>query len=95
MTDTQNQKPQIEYPCPWGFKVIGAAEDEVRSAIGECLENCIVDDPDSRQFEFGGSKTSGGGKYVSVSITVEVMSEEERNTIFQSFANHPAIKIVI
>ncbi len=91
MTGSSNQKPQIQYPCDWGFKVIGMREESVRDAIMECMEGCLED----RRFEVGGSRQSGGGKYVSVSLMVRVESEEERNTLFQALADHEEIRIVI
>ena len=31
-------KPVVEYPCQWGYKVIGPDEDAMRSAVKLCLE---------------------------------------------------------
>ena len=28
-----NRRLEIEYPCPWNFKVIGREEDHMRQAI--------------------------------------------------------------
>ncbi len=99
MSGTNNQKPTIEYPCQWGFKVIGNDEETVRAAISECLEECIrgfaEDQAEDRPVEFGDSRTSGGGKYVSVGLTVEVMSEVERNVIFRALADRPEVKMVL
>ncbi len=95
MSNPNNQKPKIDYPCQWGFKVIGNDEETVHQAIRECLAECLGDDEKERPVEIGGSRTSGGGKYVSVGLAVEVMNEEERNIIFQALADRPEIKMVI
>ncbi len=95
MSNPKNQKPKINYPCPWGYKVIGSDEKTVHQAIRDCLHDCLENDKDERPVEIGSSRTSGGGKYVSVGLTVEVMNEEERNIIFQALADRPEIKMVI
>ncbi len=99
MSGPDNQKPKIEYPCQWGFKVIGNDEETVRNAIGQCLEDCVREfegvKAKVRPVKFGDSRTSGGGKYVSVGLTVEVKTEDERNTIFRALADRPEVKMVL
>jgi len=95
MSSSDNQKPKIDYPCQWGFKVIGTDEESVQVAIVECLRECLDDGEKERPVEFGASRLSGGGKYVSVGLTVEVLDEEERNIVFQALADRPEIKMVI
>jgi len=95
MSDPKNQKPKIDYPCQWGFKVIGNDEETVHQAIRECMNDCLEKDEAQRPVEIGTSRKSGGGKYVSVGLTVEVMDENERNIIFQALADRPEIKMVI
>ncbi len=99
MSDPNKQKPTIEYPCQWGFKVIGNDEETLRTAISECLEECIRgfdgEQAQDRPVQFGDSRTSGAGKYISVGLTVEVMTEDERNIIFCSLADRPEVKMVL
>lgn len=90
-----SQKPKIDYPCQWGYKVIGSDEETVHQAIRDCLRQCFEPDEEERPVEIGTSRTSGGGKYVSVGLSVEVMNEEERNVVFQALADRPEIKMVI
>lgn len=95
MSNPNNQKPKINYPCQWGFKVIGNDEETVHQAVRECLADCLGTGDKERPVEIGDSRTSGGGKYVSVGLTLEVMDEEERNIVFQALAARPEIKMVI
>lgn len=95
MSNPNNQKPKIEYPCQWGYKVIGNDEETVHKAIRNCLSECFEPGEELKSLEIGGSRVSGGGKYVSVGLTIEVMNEEERNIIFQALADRPEIKMVI
>ncbi len=95
MNDPNQPKPKIDYPCQWGFKVIGNDEESVRQAIQDCLRHCLAADNEERPVEIGGSRLSGGGKYVSVGLAVEVKSEEERNVIFRALADRPEIRMVL
>jgi len=95
MAENDNQKPTIEYPCHWAFKVIGLEETAVCLAIDKCLEDCLAGDMAKRGIHVGGSRESRGGKYVSVSLSLQVASEEERNALFQALANRPEVRIVI
>jgi len=85
----------IEYPCPWDFKIVGTSEDAMRGAVRVCLARTLNRAPGEREFELGMSRTSTGGKYVSLNLNLMVMDEAERNEIFASLAGHPEIRIVI
>lgn len=95
MNDVNHGKPAIEYPCPWDFKIIGTSEEALRTAVTHCLEQTLNNAIGAREFELGMSRTSNGGKYVSLRLNLMVMDEVERNGIFSSLANHPEIRIVI
>lgn len=95
MTDESQGKPIIEYPCPWDYKIIGTSERALREAVHACLERFLNGDSGEREFELGMSRTSDGGKYVSLNLNLMVMDEAERNGIFASLAGHPEIRIVI
>lgn len=95
MTETNNQKPVVEYPCPWGYKVIGPEEESMRVAVKECLDSCLNANTGDREFELGQSRTSKGGKYVSLSLNLTVQDETERNAIFAALTKHPEILMVI
>ena len=87
MDPLDGKKPDIKYPCPWGYKVIGLDEQAVRAAVRECLPDI---DP-----EVTVSRTSGSGKYVSLNLTVTVTDEAHRNAVFAALANHSDIRLVI
>ena len=95
VTDNQNQKPKITYPCQWGFKVIGTEEDAVRAAVKACLADCLNDKSGDREYELGFSRVSGEGKYVSLTLNMEVQDEEERNNLFRALADRAEIRMVI
>ena len=95
MSNENSEKLNIEYPCPWDFKIIGTNEDAMREAVSQCLDQALHPASGDREFELGTSRTSNGGKYISLRLNLMVMDEAERNTIFSSLAQQPEIRIVI
>ncbi len=95
MSNEANGIKPIEYPCPWDYKIIGTSEDAMRDAVRVCLDKALNRASGEREFELGTSRTSNGGKYVSLRLNLMVLDEAERNGIFSSLAGHPEIRIVI
>jgi putative lipoic acid-binding regulatory protein len=95
MPELENGKPVVEYPCLWGFKVIGPDEEAMRAAVRQCLDSCLAKDSGEREFELGRSRTSKGGKYVSLSLNLLVLDQAERNAVFTALQGRPEILMVI
>ena len=95
MSEEKNQKPVVDYPCLWGYKVIGLEEESMRGAVNECMETCLNRNSGDREFELGMSRSSKGGKYISLSLNLTVQDEAERDAIFQTLTNRPEIVMVI
>ena len=79
-------KPDIDYPCPWGYKVIGSDVERLRSAIAEVIQERPHATP---------SNTSLTGKYHRLDVEIVVTSEECRIEIYECLRRHPAVKIVL
>jgi uncharacterized protein len=80
-------KPDIIYPCPWGYKVIGPDADRLRSAIAEVIQEL--------PHTITPSHSSLTGKYLCLDVEIVVSSEECRLEIYESLRRHPAIKVVL
>ncbi len=80
-------KPEIVYPCPWGYKVIGSDVERLRSAIAEVIQE--------RSHTVTPSNSSLTGKYHCLDLELIVTSEECRLEIYENLRRHPAIKIVL
>jgi putative lipoic acid-binding regulatory protein len=94
MTEVRRQ-PEIQYPCPWSYKVIGTDEEDVRRAVKITLAVCLDPDSGDRPYELGLSRQSRHGSYVSLNLTLEVRSEAERNALFAGLADCPEVRMVI
>ena len=81
------EKPEINYPTEWGFKVIGKDKDKVEQAIkevmGEKAHSCTF------------SNSSKKGNFHSFSATCQVESEEERDALYKEFSKHHDVHYVL
>lgn len=80
-------RPNIEYPCEWEYRIIGPDDDVLRKAASEILK--------AKQYILSFSNISKKGKYISLALKTTVITEKERNSIYISLRKHPAVKSVI
>lgn len=85
--DNENQKPLIEYPCEWIYKVIGSDVDKILAAIEEAATGL--------NYKVATSNISKNGKYFSLNFSVEVPNETVRNLIFKKLDKNPDVKFVL
>ncbi len=89
------QRPEITYPAPWSFKVIGTDEQDVRRAVKITLAVCLDQNSGDRAYELSLTRTSTQGSYVSLNLELTVLSDAERDAIFTGLADCPEIRMVI
>ena len=82
-----DQKADITYPTPWGYKIIGEDLDSLYKVAQEILGHKKYS-----QRVGGRSKT---GKYITLVLDTVVHSEEERNTLFSQLSSHPFVKATL
>ncbi len=87
LDDNCKTKPDIEYPCEWGYKIIGTSKSD--------LEACISEIMDGRRYSTREGNVSSKGKFVTMNSQCKVTSQEDRDLIFKAFSDHPAVKMVI
>lgn len=86
MRSFDGQKPEITYPCPWSYRVIGADEERLRAAIG-----FVVGD---LQHSLRLANESSTGRYRSLALEVVVRDEAHRYSIFDALGKHPDVRFV-
>ena len=81
------ERPTIEYPTNWGFKLIGRDKEKllacIKEAMGEKEHLCSL------------GNASRTGKFHSYNASCTVDTEEERNRIFKYFEDHADVDMVI
>ena len=88
MEDTfGKRRPEIPYPCPWSYVLIGREEDLVRRAVAEILG--------ARRHALAKKNQSQGGKYCSFEVELSVSDEPDRLSLFEAFKRHADITFVI
>lgn len=79
-------KPEIHYPCLWEFRIIGEDKQDLEHIVSELVV---------KPYTLDEKNHSSKGRFVSMHLSVEVESEEERNALYQSLSTHKAIKMVL
>ena len=81
------KKPEIEYPCCWSYKVVGSDKAFIQTTVAELFAD--------RSHQFSESNQSKTGKYVSMELSLTVVSEEERVNIYNILCNLPSVRMVL
>lgn len=87
LEDGTQDKPIIEYPCEWTYKVIGAQREALESAVGEVMG--------SQAYDLSFSNWSKGGAYCSLNLKVTVETEDNRTEIYHSLQRRSEIRYVL
>jgi putative lipoic acid-binding regulatory protein len=87
MPDNEKRKVQLEYPCPWVYKIIGADADEMQRAVAEII--C------DRAYKISHSRSSEGAKYHCLNVELSVESESHRTALYEALKAHKAVKMVL
>ena len=77
----------LEYPCPWGYRVIGRDDVSLRAGIATVLGHL--------EYSVFEGRTSRRGRYISLEIEVLVDSEAQRHGLFHALAAHADIDFVL
>jgi len=81
------QKPKIDYPCPWRYRVIGEDRARLQAAIASVLLE--------RAHTLSEGNTSAKGRYVSLGLEVIVTDEDDRLRISEQLGHHPDVRMVL
>ncbi len=84
------ERPKINYPTDWGFKIIG--RDKV--ALEKCIKEIMKLEGNKKHLCSIGNQ-SKTGKFTTYNATCSVGNEEERNRIFKYFEEHDDVEMVI
>jgi len=81
------QRPKIDYPCQWQFRLIGPDAQRLRAVIAEVFGE--------RPHSVRDGHTSSGGKYCSVEASAEVASEQDRDDRFAALSAAEGVLTVL
>jgi len=87
LDDNFCEKPNIEYPCEWGYKIIGTDKSELEAVIFEVMG--------SRDYTVSKANRSSKGKFHALTTSCVVESQTDRDALFKAFQDHRDVKMVI
>ncbi|MFA7292351.1 MAG: DUF493 domain-containing protein [Rhodocyclaceae bacterium] len=81
----------LEFPCDFPIKIMGLANAALAQAV---LEVVLRHDPgfDGATMEM---RASSGGKYVSLTCTVQATSKPQLDALYTELTAHPLVKVVL
>jgi uncharacterized protein len=85
--ENDSERPEIQFPCEWSYKIIGSDINNILSTIEEAVLGLA--------YNITPSNVSSTGKYVSLNLKLEVPNEAVRNLIYEKLSQSPDIKFVL
>ncbi len=81
----------IDFPCDFPIKVIGVVNDEFTNIIINIIKKHA---PIFAEHEIE-MRGSSGGKYISLTCTVYVISKNQLDNLYKELSSHPMTKFVL
>ena len=79
VTTGEEKKPLIEYPTVYTFKVMGRQEHGFREYVRQLFKRLMGKEVPHESIS---EQPSSMGKYLSVSVSVYLLSEDQRRAIY-------------
>jgi putative lipoic acid-binding regulatory protein len=87
VTMADGQRPEIEFPCRWNYRIIGTSEDAIRALIAELVGEA--------EHEVAYGQASSGGTYVSLLLTVQVEDDAHRLAVYAGLTGATCVRVVL
>lgn len=83
--------PLIEFPTDFPIKVMGETHDTFAQTIIEAIQT-LAPSFSAAHVEM---RASSAGKYISLTCTVHVESQEQLDNIYRLLSSHPLVKYTL
>lgn len=90
-TDTNTPPPLIEFPCTFPIKVMGETHEEFSATMVAAIQ-VLAPGFTAEHVEM---RASSGGKYISLTCRVYVMSQQQLDDVYRMLTAHPLVKFVL
>ncbi|MFC4159680.1 HP0495 family protein [Chitinimonas lacunae] len=88
---TDSQETLLEFPCRFPLKIMGERHDEFSQIIFEVVR---LHAPDVQAADVE-MRTSSGGKYLSLTVTINATSKQQLDSLYLALTGHPMVKVVL
>ena len=89
--DQNTLPPLIEFPCDFPIKVMGATEESFSTTIIALIQT-ILPAFNAADVEM---RASSAGRYISLTCTVYVVSQQQLDDIYRLLSSHPLVKFAL
>ena len=91
MTEPEQRDTLLEFPADFPLKIMGLADEALAPTILTVIQRHAPD--------FDGSavetRASSGGKYTSLTCTINATSKEQLDALYRELSAHPMVKVVL
>ena len=91
VTQETQQETLIEFPCDFPIKVMGETHAEFTNEIIKTIQS-VLPNFNAANIEMRGSS---GGKYISLTCTVHVISKPQLDDVYRKLTSHPMVKVTL
>lgn len=85
------QETLIEFPCDFAIKAMGPSDVELDTIVVEIIRQHVTDLKEGAV----SSKQSSGGKFTSVTVTIQATSKKQLDNIYRQLSEHEHVKYVL
>lgn len=89
--DVLAQETLFEFPCAFPLKIMGLANDALAQTVLEVVVRHVPDFV-AATMEM---RASSGGKYVSLTCTINATSKVQLDALYRELCAHPLVKVVL
>lgn len=87
----EHKETLLEFPCAFPLKIMGLASDALAQAVLGVVRR-HAPDFDGATMEM---RASSGGKYISLTCTVQATSKAQLDALYRELTSHPLVKVVL
>ncbi len=91
MSSADKPETLLTFPCEFPIKVMGKRVDGFAQEMTAVI---LVNAPDFDPVHIE-MRTSAGGKYISLTCTINAQSQAQLDAIYRSLTSHPLVSIVL
>ena len=87
----EQKETLLAFPCAFPLKIMGLASDALAQAVLAVVQR-HAPDFDGATMEM---RASSGGKYVSLTCTINATSRAQLDALYRELSGHPLVKVVL
>ena len=87
----EQQDTLLEFPCAFPLKIMGLSSDALAQTVLAIVQR-HAPDFDGTTMEM---RASSGGKYVSLTCTINATSKAQLDALYGELSGHPLVKVVL